>query len=232
MKPARPIITRSPHRSVGIVNAPHLQEEPIHWESLRERSFIRLALTCVAIRHIHYQPFVIDYVDNDGQSRKHTPDFLVTLRSGTRLVVEIKTTPYIAEHREKFHRSAAQMRNKGGWYYVVTEKELDTEREERAEVWRRYARAPAPADEIERALQLVRENERGQTGAQLSAADVSLQTMYHLLGRRILSVGSDLLLTDTTTLNFPEKEQDDRLQFDRWFGCAPWGSDVSAGSRA
>ncbi|WOB11401.1 TnsA endonuclease N-terminal domain-containing protein [Piscinibacter gummiphilus] len=230
MKPARAIVTRSPHRNVGVVHAPHIQGAPIDWESFRERSFIRLALTCTAIAHIQHQPFQIHYVDAEGQTRKHTPDFLVTLRSGTRVVVEIKTTPYIPEHQEKFDRSAAQMRDKGGWYYVVTEKELNTEREERAEIWRRYARAPAPADQIERALQLVRENQGGQTGAQLSAAGVSLQTMYHLLGRRVLTVGRDLLLKDTTTLNFPEKEQDDRLQFDRWFGCAPWESDLSAGT--
>lgn len=231
MKPARAIVTRSPYRDVGAVHATYLQPDPIEWESPWEETFIHLALPCPVVAQIQFQPFTLTYLDSLGKERKHTPDFLVKLHSGLRLVVEIKTTKFVKQNQEKFDKSTALMRQRDAWYYVITEKQLDLHREDLANVWRRYARVAAPADQVGTALRMVRENPAGCTVRQFTDAGIAIETLYHLLGRRVLCAGLDLETTLDTTLNFPEQgAQDERLQFDHWFDCSAWGTDVPAGS--
>jgi hypothetical protein len=231
MKPAREIVTRSPYRDVGAVHATYIQSDPIEWESPWEEAFIHLALPCPVVAHIQFQPFTLFYLDSLGKEREHTPDFLLKLHSGLRLVVEVKTTKFIKKNQEKFDKSAALMRQSDAWYYVITEKQLDLHREDRANVWRRYARVAAPASQVAAALTMVRESEAGRTVQEFIDAGIAIETLYHLLGRRVLRAGLDLETTLTTTLNFPEQgAEHERLQFDHWFDCAAWGAHVPTGT--
>lgn len=227
MKPARKIVQRSPHRAVGAVHAAYLQPEPIEWESHWEKAFIHLALPCPVIARIQFQPFTLTYTDGTGKARKYTPDFLVHLSGGDRLVVEVKTTKFVEKNHEKFDKSTALLRDSGIQYYVITEKQLDLHRGDRANVWRRYARLAVPTDQLDVAMSMVRDNQAGQTIQSLLDAGVAMQTLYHLLGRRVLCAAPDLHTTPTTTITLSQKElSDERLQFDHWFDCSAWGTDV------
>lgn len=229
MKPARELVTRSPHRNVGAVHAPWLQPAPIEWESFRERSFIRLAITCPVIAELQHQPFEIVYPAADGEMRRHTPDFLVTLSGGTRLVVEVKMTKYVEENRLKFDGATEKVRAEGGYYYVITERMLNAQREDRANVWRRYARGSAARDQIDLVVNRIRDEREGCTLAELVNVGARLDVIQYLLGRRMLVATKDLLLTPKTRLNFPIiGEPDERVYFDSWFGCSPWGENVGA----
>ena len=69
MKPARPVVTRSPHRMVGMVCCPWLQDQPIEHESMLERHFIMAALSIPGLRHIQHQPFKLHLdVPQDGRA--------------------------------------------------------------------------------------------------------------------------------------------------------------------
>jgi hypothetical protein len=228
MKPARTIVHRSTPRNVGAVHATYIQPEPIEWESTWEEAFIQIALPCPVIAHIQHQPFTLTYVDESGKERKHTPDFLVRLVGGQPLVVEVKPTKFVEQNKVKFDKSAALMLQRQAWYYVITEQHLNTRRQSLANLWRRYARVPASAEEVAVALQMVRENTAGCTVSQFTERGIAIETLYHLLGRRVLCAGRDLETTPNTFLNFPEKGvTDERLQFHDWFGCASWGTDIS-----
>jgi hypothetical protein len=231
VKPARKIVQRSPYRDVGAVHAAYLQPDPIEWESPWEKAFIHLALPCPVVAHIQFQPFTLTYVDSAGKERKHTPDFLIRLNGGSRLVVEVKTTKFVAQHQEKFDKSTALLWASGARYYVITEKQLDLDRCDRANVWRRYARLAAPADQVAIVLGMVRDSQAGRTVQALLNAGVATETLYHLLGRRVLFAAQDLQTTPTTTLTLSQQGPDDeRLQFDHWFDCSAWGTDVRAAS--
>jgi hypothetical protein len=227
MKPARTLVARSPHRNVGAVHAPWMQPAPIEWESFRERAFIRLAILCPAVAQLQHQPFEIKYSAADGEVRRHTPDFLVTLVGGMRLVIEVKMTKYVEENRAKFDGAAEKVRAEGGRYYVITERMLNAQREDRANVWRRYARGGAAPAQIDLILNRVRDHRNGCTLAELVGAGAGMGVIHHMLGRRMLIAAKDLQLTPKTRLNFPNiGEPDERVYFDSWFGCSPWGENV------
>ena len=60
MQAARKVVTRSPHRRVGLIACPWFQSTPIEYESLLERDFVRLALLDLEISSIAHQPFSLD----------------------------------------------------------------------------------------------------------------------------------------------------------------------------
>lgn len=229
MKPARPIVQRSPHRTVGAVHMPSLQAEPIEWESFRERAFIRLAVLCPDLRRLEFQPFGIEYRDGEGQSRTYTPDFLLTLASGRRVVVEVKTEPYVEQFRQVYNLCSPILKDRGCAFYVVTDRHMDARREDRAELIRRYARSAVPSARSEQVLALVRHSARGIGYRQLLQAGVTREEVFHLVGRRALIATPSLEILESTVLNLVDMETiDDCFQFDRWFGCSPWGANLSA----
>jgi hypothetical protein len=232
MKPAaRVLVRRSPHRSVGAVHAPHLQADPIEWESPWENAFVHIAIGCPVVAHVTAQPFKLEYIDSLGRKRTHVPDYLVRLRSGARLVVEVKTTAYLDEHREKFDRSSEVLCSRGAWYYVVTEKQLSERLYWQLLIWRRYARAPVDATQVERALRCIRNSESGCTVADLMTEEVSLSTHYHLLGRKALAASTGREIHQDSVLTFFQCEaSDERDLFDRWIGCTTWRPDLSVDS--
>lgn len=231
MKPARVLVRRSPRQSAGAVHAPHLQVEPIEWESPWEKAFIQMAIACPVVAHIQEQPFKLHYIDAVGRERSHVPDYRVRLRCGLHLVIEVKTTKYLDGHREKFNRSSEILRARGAWYYVVTDKQLDKKLYWQLSIWRRYARAPADASEVERALHCIRNSAGGCTVAELMSEDVSLGTLYHLMGRRALAASTGREIHKDSVLNFVNCEaSDERDLFDRWIGCEAWRADLSVDS--
>lgn len=62
----------------------------IGYESSLERSFALIALADANSADIVEQPFTLRYVDKIGKMRRYTFDYLVTMRDGRRIAVEVK----------------------------------------------------------------------------------------------------------------------------------------------
>jgi hypothetical protein len=206
----------------------------IEWESPHERRFIHIALACPVIAAIQHQPFKVRYPWHDGKEHTYTPDFQVTTHSGLRFVVEIKTERFVKENTPLFDCCAPILEKAGARFYVLTEASVAKERANRATLWKRYARVPADQDQIEVAVSALRAaDDFGRPLQDLMNAGVAIETLYHLLGRRIFSVGPSLETLPTAVVTFNEQGSDDeRLQFENWFGCSAWRTHVSIGERA
>jgi len=57
MAPVRQVVTRSPKRTVGLVNCPWFQDRPIEHESRLEKHFVSRARLFPGLATIEHQPF-------------------------------------------------------------------------------------------------------------------------------------------------------------------------------
>lgn len=121
---ARKVITRSgtivrgkfPSRKNGRM---------VHHEGLLELDacyFFELAPSVVEYRE---QPRKMDYPDGT-RVRSYTPDFLLTLRSGEELVIEIKHSEVLArpDVEDKYNKIASHLQRQGTAYVIITERLL------------------------------------------------------------------------------------------------------------
>ena len=60
------------------------------FESKLERDFLYIALASSSVAEVIEQPAYLEYRDAGGHRRKHVPDALVTMVSGTRIAVALK----------------------------------------------------------------------------------------------------------------------------------------------
>ncbi|MCX2864307.1 hypothetical protein OOZ63_20985 [Paucibacter sp. PLA-PC-4] len=224
MKPARQVITTSPHRSVGAVHASWFQSDPIHHESFLEKSCIEILLLMPMAEQIRHQPMTLTYMVDDTE-RRHIPDFQVRLRDGTHIVVEVKPEALLDEHRRKFDCCSAQLTNAGIEYYVCTDAWLTDERVGRAECLRDQARRSAPADELAGLLNLVR-SRQDLLIADALAQGFSHHVIGHAVGRRLLTAGPQLDISPSNRLTSMEHE-DEHVRCSDWLGSPPWGQNVA-----
>jgi hypothetical protein len=227
LEPARRVVTRAPHRSVGVVAVPWLQLHPIEHESFLERGFVDMAVASRAVVGIDFQPFKLDYALDDGP-HTYVPDYLVTLSNRERLVVEVKPSRRVPEYRLRFDAIQAVLSSRDLRFFVVTEEHMPDAAVDQARLWRRYARAGVDTAQAQRALQAVAQN-RAITFADLIHQGLAPDVVYHLLGRRELLSADRLLLTSGTRLLHPTHEEPihERIYFERWFGCSSWGANVA-----
>ena len=75
---SRKVVTRAPHREVGVVNPAWLLDHSVHHESHLERRFIMVALACPVVSDIVHQPFTMDLNWDGPEGRRYTPDFKLT----------------------------------------------------------------------------------------------------------------------------------------------------------
>lgn len=228
MKPARPVVTRSPSRTVGIVNAGGVQMGPIAWESKRpEREFVHTCLLLPELVRIEYQPFRVPYKDG-GADRYHVPDFRVTLRGGFQVIAELKPEVFVPEHRVKFDAASEVLAASGLPYYVLTEVHVDPDRAAAAKRLLRFARYPYPTDVTAPVAKRVANSPGGIRLSRLLDEGVPEHVVLHLVGRRVLVGPADLNVQRDSIVQYNEVgETDGALCFDRWFACAPWGADVA-----
>lgn len=73
----------------------------IAYESKLESDFVVLTAALADVTSIISQPFVVPYLDRDGTYRRYTPDFLVTFRTGRRLIVEVKPAALARRRRTR-----------------------------------------------------------------------------------------------------------------------------------
>lgn len=116
----RRVVTRSPHRAVGKIACSWIQDQAVEYESQLERRFLQRLLLCLSLEKVRHQPFTIDR-DIVGEKMHYTPDFLVRLRDGAKLVVEVKPEVFIDNHRKKLLAAKALLNDAGVPFFVITD---------------------------------------------------------------------------------------------------------------
>lgn len=124
----RKVVTRSGKRFRGKFPSQKMNKM-VHWESLLERD---------AIFHFEYHPLVVKYqeqpsiefyYDQHGEQHRYIPDFLVTFKDDSELLVEIKYVCDLASKkaRDKYKAVAQRFEEQGRRFRIMTE--LDIRRE-------------------------------------------------------------------------------------------------------
>jgi len=134
----RQVITRSPHRTVGMINSPYFQSKPIVYESQLERAFVQLCLLCPGVRRIVAQPFKVNL--DPTKKRHYTPDYLVELEDGSFVVVEVKILERIGKLERRFNQINEILSNRNFSFMTADETQLySDEKEKHAKAILRYA---------------------------------------------------------------------------------------------
>lgn len=226
MKPKRKVVTRSPYRSVGLVACNWLQAEPIEHESYLERRFIQRMLLTPGVTGIVSQPFRISYGKNGKES--YTPDFLIRFQSRV-LVIEVKPEKFIDEFKETFDLVTPILRERNKSFHVVTDRMIDiADIPDDVDLLLRYARGNVSQAEIEEVLKVFTEQ-----SATISLSDLvqlaagGISTIYHLLGRNILTFKDVISLSPNTQIQkIYTGETNGDVCIPDWLDAATWITDV------
>lgn len=220
-KPSRKVVTHSPKRTVGRINCRWVQSAPVEHESRLEKHFVLRALLYAPLTSIYHQPFKLTL----GPDEWYTPDFMLTFTDGQRAVVEVKRAEKVKPLIERLDRISAEIAKTALRFYVIHHGQIEGGmRAYRAGLVRRYATLPVPDSSIEAAVRLLKETPAGVAiGTVCSSAHLTRPQMLALVARRVVTLNSDLLMSEDDLLFPAVKEVRDAAdQFGDWFGCAPW----------
>lgn len=101
--------------------------EPICYESALSKDALRLFEVDSEVQTIVPEPFVLEY-ELDGEIHRYLPDYLLYLRDGTRVVVEVKYQDH-ADHpdnKKRFQAIRYLLERAGAIFYLLTESDLRT----------------------------------------------------------------------------------------------------------
>jgi len=244
-EPARPVIGRSPHRSVGVITIPWFQPDPVEWESQLERGCIYSLVALWVVVKILHQPFKIPIPSDKGE-RYYIPDFAVTLIDGTEIVIEVKPAKFVPEKEARLKSAQLWLEQRGIHFVVLTEVQL------RHRAWvhivptfLRYARWDIDAAQKTQVMRHI-----GDAGGEAPLGDLwdgkdpaTKIPAYFLIGRRELFLDPREWEDDATrvslidplkfTLNNKGNQNDDTTNqsatdlFRQWFGIESWGTHAS-----
>lgn len=216
----RKVVTRAPHREVGIVNASWLLDHAVEHESHLEKRFIIVALSCPVVVDITHQPLEI-WLGPD-KSNRYTPDFLVTFSDGDKVVVEVKPAAFIKQHKARLDAAKAELASMGFKFIVVTDKEIDAHGlSSRALLLMRYGRLFIGEMEALTCRRLLENSFRGSAAVRdLVEQGVSEETVWNLVARHQLKVPPPINLSadEIVSINQPEENCNDF--FCTWLGLA------------
>lgn len=218
MKPARQLIKRAPHRTVGAIHAPWFQPDPIHHESDLEAAVVRVLLLAPSLTRIQHQPARIPY-DDGSQQRHHVPDYLVEL-GDRQLIVEVKPERFVEQHRTKFDACADILEARGVDYFVCTDGQVDKARGERAGEMLQLARMTADPGELADLLSWLTQQGRACVRS-AEARGHSMPMLMHAVGRRLVATDPALRLAPDDWL-LAKDSADELSSFEQWLGCSAW----------
>lgn len=218
---AREVVSRSPTRTVGLVNAPWAQPHPVEHESDNERNYVISALLCPWLLTLVHQPCTLTV-----GSRKYTPDFAQKFLDRTGAFIEVKMGNRVKENRSLFNDVAFQLRAKGYEFYVVHDGQSNAEgRAERAEIARKYGMHTVPPEKrssVEELLSIAGP-EGLAFGLVMEKCGVSRWDVLHLVCRRVISLDRYLHMSDDDSVFLaPKLPRNCSKSFGEWFGCSPW----------
>lgn len=189
-QPARPVVSRSPHRRVGYIPLPWLQNELIAYESLLEAAFVRWACLCPTLRKIRHQPFRLDL----GTLGTYVPDYLLECTRGNPVVIEVKPRAHVAKHRAKLEAAQDTIERARCDFLVCTEDDIHAyERAERAAEFLRFARSALTSTQVSEMLQKLQRLEFPVGKHRIvSQCDIPRAHVNYLIGRKHLALASTL----------------------------------------
>lgn len=217
----RKIVSRAPHREVGIVNAGWLLDHPVQHESHLERRFIIAALSCPVVHDIQHQPFTLQ-LSIDGVGRKYTPDFLITFQDATTLVVEVKPQAYLKRHELRLRIAEQTLQSRGQNFFLATDALIDGNGlAARAMLLMRYGRMHCSEGQLQEALHSIRVAERtGVSVQELVAQGLPESMVWGLVARHQCHVPRDFQIDCTQTITTTPFTGDCHDYFCSWFGSA------------
>jgi len=229
-KTTRKVVTRSPARTVVMMNFPGLLDHAVEAESSFEKDFIYKAVLCHGLTDLRHQPFKIRL----RSGNHYTPDFLAVV-NGKHCVIEVKLRSKISKYEAIFDEASHQLQARGMHFYVVHQGALRRGNSHiRATRILRYGKAVFPEVECRRVVECMASSPLGiPIGVLKKRAGASMEVILHLLARRAIAIEPELHLDDEAMVfsrNPLETSNED--QFGRWFGVASWDSDAGVGASA
>lgn len=170
--PVRKVVRRSSVRTRGYFPS-YKVGRPVAWESSLELRCIWFLEYSTAVKSYEEQPLVVDYIGADGKAAKTTPDFLVHLKRGGPLLIEVKPERKLKEKESvaRFDCIADAAAAAGYHYLVVTESQLAREPIYSNLEQLVYARPP-----------LYRREQLAPLAAQLNGKTLDFERVAQLLG--------------------------------------------------
>ncbi len=216
----RKVVTRSPHREVGIVNPAWLLDHSVQHESHLEKCFIMVALSCPVVVDIEHQPLHIFLASN--QTQKYTPDFKITFRDGDSVIVEVKPRVFVAKHAERLQAAESQFRATGQKFLVITDEHINAKGlSARALLLMRYGRLQFSDVEALACQQLLQAQFDGSAPVRaLVNRGVSEALVWNLVARHKFRIPSGLSIDPAETVSINKIEGGCHDLFCTWFGLA------------
>jgi len=229
----RKVITRSPLRSVGIVNCRYFQDLPIVYESQLERAFVQLCLLCPGVRRIVAQPFKVNL--DPTKKRHYTPDYLVELEDGSFVVIEVKILERIAKLERRFNQINALLSSRHFSFIAADETHLYSgDKEKHAKAILRYVNW-----EVDPQVQKIVSKQLEEVeGTRISFVDLQAQSqcstedLLHLIAIRKIFVTAVAPLSELFIIKPNSGVTHGLNYFSTWFNFALWGEDLPVSQTA
>ena len=225
LPPARKVVTRSPARTVRILNLNGILDGPVECESTLERDFVYRATLCPSVSRIRHQPFQLTL----PSGRKYTPDFLVTYRSGALVVVEVKLESNVPEYQSIFEQASRLLQNRGISFVLLTESHIQRENQHQgAALILRYRKAGMPAEKLEHVMAVLRD--AGANGISMfdlvDQCGVAFGHLYHLICTRVVHLPPNQEMRAMTPVRLANfyLESEHEVLIERWFGAEVWAT--------
>ena len=213
-------IKRSPARTVRLINLKGILEHPIEAESSLEADFVYSAALFPGTVNILAQPFSLPV-----SPRGYTPDFLLTLESHKKIVVETKTQSKIKKYQDLFDRVAAYLVDRGMDFFVFSEANLHRKDvHKQARIICRYAKYIPEISALERVISILNEHDNGLPIKKLfEEFRVSREVIFYLITKRMVTTGNNLETSDNAIVRLVSLA--DYVSIDAFqdcFNATPW----------
>jgi hypothetical protein len=219
--PARKVVSRSPAKTVRLLNLRGIWDSPVECESTLERDFVYRIALCPGVVRLKHQPFRMQL----AAGKIYTPDFLASHRDGSVSVIEVKPKEKVAAYLHVFDEASTRLAARGLTFTVLTEERIRANKmHERASLILRYRKTCPDLEVLERIRTVLRE--RGNAvaiDALLLRAEAPIEALFHLIAMRAVVPSRDLLITGKGRVRlFNESEVHHAFRTEGWFGVSSW----------
>lgn len=219
----RTVVTRTPHREVGVVNPAWLLDHEVEHESHLERRFIIAALACPVVVDIIHQPLTLSLMAlADAKPQTYTPDFKVRLRDGTVIIIEVKPQKFVEKHAAKLGQAEQLVRADGYRFLIVTDEHIDgNDLAARSMLLMRYGRLQFSDADAKAHLDQLRDACQGSASVhQLVSRGLSQEAIWNMVARHKCRVPADFSIDADQTITTTDVQEDCHDYFRAWFGIA------------
>lgn len=215
----RKIVSRSPHREVGVINPGWLLDHSVHHESHLERRFVMSALACPVVEDVIHQPITVKLTLCDIRHSKYTPDYYLKYQGGGGCYIEVKPEIFLKRSEEKLAAAKEYFADVGERFLVVTDKHIDkNDLGARAILLMRYARMSFDAIEASTCIEAIESlNKQEVKVRDLMNKGISDSVIWNLVAKHHLKVPVGLELNEETPISIHSHEEDSHDLLCAWF---------------